>query len=144
MKKYNGAIAILYKRNDGKINFLLNENKKNGNFTLISGAKEEFDKSLEDTAIREIKEELNLNPTDYILIPTAVKHEFIFGPNKPEREGQKGSYSVFLADVTDYSGKITHKEENRQVVWMIKSEATKKISFDDLREVFKKACEKIE
>lgn len=44
----------------------------------MSGGKEYEDKDLLDTARREIKEELNIDPEEYTLIPTSIKHEFIF------------------------------------------------------------------
>jgi len=142
-KVYRGAITIFYKRIDGELVFLVAENSKTGNITLISGAEEDIDESLESCAQREIEEELGLLPNQYQLKSTNVKHEFVFGSKKPERTGSKGSYQVFLADALKIN-EVGHTEELKGIKWMTEKEAIDSLSFPDLKEVFKTAIQEIE
>lgn len=144
VKTYYGAITIFYKKETiNKFLFLINKNLKNGNYSLIGGTKNRTDTSLKQTAKRENKEELGISPKIYKLISTKVRHKFIFSNNKPQRQGQKGSYLIFLADLSNLIQDIRHKEKLRRIEWVSKKEAINKISFDDLKEVFKQATDSL-
>ncbi len=145
MKNKNilGAIAILYRHKKESVEFLVVENSTSGNTTFISGAQEDIDSSELDTMNREIQEELGLKPGQIRFQSTDVRHEFIFGLKKEDRFGQKGSYQVFLADVTDKSDSIAHTEELRNIRWLSSEEVLNSLSFFDLKEVFVKAIEKL-
>ena len=124
-KVFEGAITIFYKDsgNGGRL-YLVVENAKTGNLTFVSGAKEDADLSLKDTALRENREELGIESEDYELVPTEVRHEFVFGENKRERAGRGGSYRVFVADVADVdSSRISHTDELKGIRWMTEVEA---------------------
>lgn len=73
-----GAITIFCKKNGETIQYLVVKNTETGNITFVSGAKESEDKDLIDTARREIQEELGIEADTYTLIPTSIKHEFVF------------------------------------------------------------------
>jgi len=137
-KTYLGAIVILYIKENNTTKFLVVENSETKNISFVSGAKEDFDNTDLDTIGRELKEELGVDD-NISLEPTEVKHEFIFGPKKKERAGYKGSYSVFLGDVTNIGTKIGHTKELSSIKWLTKEEVLKKLTFDDLKEVFLKA-----
>ncbi|NCF75146.1 MAG: NUDIX domain-containing protein [Xanthomonadaceae bacterium] len=140
-KIYEGAITIFYKKINQKLFFLVAKNFKTGNITFISGAKEGFDQSLLDSAKRENKEELNLDPKLYKLTPTKIKHKFIFGKKKKERVGCKGSYKVFISDLTNLNFNIKHTKELENIKWMIEKEVFDFLTFPDLKDVFKKTLE---
>ncbi len=130
----NGVIVIFYRDRNDQREFLVVENAKTGNISFVSGG-QEGEESLIETAQREIKEELDLNPIDYELVATDVVHEFIFGSNKPDREGQKGMYRVFLSDGTSL-GDISYTDEITSISWKLKEDVLEEISFDDLKDVF--------
>jgi len=134
-KVYGGALAILFRIYNNEKEFLVVENAKSGNITFPSGAMEETDTSNLDTIKRELNEELNIKETlNYI--PVNVKHEFIFGSKKPERAGRKGSYQVYVADMTSFDKIISPTIELSGVKWMTEDELMEKITFPDLKEVF--------
>ncbi len=141
-KVFRGAMTLFYKRVNGKLLFLVIKNAQTGNITFVAGAEEDSDTSPELNARREVEEELGLAPEQYELQPTTVKHEFVFGPNKASRAGHKGSYQVFLADVSNVD-EIGHTDELKEIHWMTKDEVRSDVSFPDLVEVFEKAAEEI-
>jgi len=136
-KTMNGAIIIFHRKHNGRQEFLIVQNAKTGNISFVGGGRETGE-TLEETARREVKEELGLNPTDYVLVPTDVAHEFIFGSKKSERTGQRGSYAVFLAKA-DSSGTISHTGDLTRVAWKSKEDVLKELSFEDLKDVFVEA-----
>jgi len=136
-KVYHGAIIILHKTVERKQLYAVVENSETGNITFISGAQEEEDSSIKDTAFREIGEELKGIDVEQIdLVSTGVKHKFEFGAKKKERKGVKGSYEVFTADVSSLGDEIKPTEELKSVKWMTEEEALESLTFPDLKEVF--------
>ncbi len=137
MKTWLGTIVIAYKTNPTRV--LLIQNTKTGNITPISGAVEEGE-TLQQTAARELKEEVgwNVNPEQFKETP--VKQEFIYGSKKAERAGDKGINQVFLLD----AGSLPDPEETRDTKnpkWMGINEAKEKITFEDLKDVLEKTSE---
>jgi 8-oxo-dGTP pyrophosphatase MutT (NUDIX family) len=141
-KLYLGGIAILYRKNNTQIEYLVVENAKTGNITFVAGAKEDQDKDELETIERELKEELGLEK-NIELHPTSVRHEFIFGEQKKDRAGCSGSYQVFLADVTNLTEGIYHTKELKNIKWMSKDEVLKSLTFEGLKEVFIQAIKNI-
>lgn len=139
---YLWAITIFVKKDWDTSKFLLVENTKTGNISFVSGAMEPKDNDLLATARREIKEELNIDPTTYELIPTTVKHEFIFGENKKERAWQAWSYQVFWANWGNIWA-IHHTAELKSAIWLSKEEVLQALTFEDLKEVLEKATQEI-
>ncbi len=136
-KVFEGAITLFYMDTDRGRQYLVVENAKTGNLTFVSGAKEDEDSSLKDVALRENREELGIGSTNYELIPTDVRHEFIFGEKKKERAGHRGSYHVFVADMTNADvTNIAHTDELKSVKWMTEKEVLDILTFPDLKEVF--------
>ncbi len=142
-KVFFGGLVILYRKNNDYLEFLVVENSKTKNITFVGGAKEDNDNSVIDGINREIYEELGLQPTLIKLRLTKTRHEFIFGGKKEERVGHRGSYQVFLADVTIISNSITHTKELRSIKWLKKNEVLDSLSFPDLKDVFLKATKNL-
>jgi len=142
-KIFYGAITVFYKKTGEGLLFLIAENTKTGNISFVSGAKEDDDQSLEASAQRENIEELGLQPDQYELKKVDVKHEFIFGPNKKERAGHKGSYQVFVSDLTNANFEVSHTAELKNLKWMTEKEVLDSLTFPDVAEVFQKTVDAI-
>jgi len=143
-KVFRGAIVIFHKKIDGQTHYLVVENAETHNITFISGGEEEIDdNNLEQTAKREIKEELNLNSDQYVLKPTDIKQEFVYGAKKVERAGYKGSNQVFMAELLDIET-INHTNDLGETKWMTAEQVLSSLTFDDLKEVFRKIIKVIE
>ncbi|MGI5825972.1 MAG: NUDIX domain-containing protein [Patescibacteria group bacterium] len=134
---YCGAIVIFYKGQGVSRKFLVVENAKTGNVTFVSGAQESDDKDLLQTAQREVKEELGLDLLPEQFITTEVYHNFVYSTKKPERQGCRGSNKVFMVDTSDLP-EIGHTAELKKLMWLTEKEVAQKLTFPDLREVFKK------
>ena len=142
-KTYEGAITIFYKRENNQVLYLVVENSETGNHTFVSGAKEDMDESLQDTAKRENKEELGIESSEYVLVPTSIQHEFVFGSKKKSRSGSKGSYLVFVSDLSS-ANEVSPTDELKSAKWMTKDEAASSLTFPDLREVFLNTVKEME
>lgn len=142
-KVFLGGIAVIHRNKDGRLEFLVVENAKTKNITFVSGAKEDSDESETDAINREIQEELGLLAGEIKFRPTGIRHEFIFGPSKKDRTGQRGSYEVFLADATNMNKPINHTTELKDAKWMSEEEVMNKLSFPDLKEVFLKVAKNL-
>jgi len=142
-KIYHGAITIFYKNTNEGLLFLVAENTETGNIFFVSGAQEDEDQTLEVSAQRENIEELGLQPNQYELKQTDVKHEFVFGPKKKERSGHKGSYQVFVSDLTNADFKVSRTKELKSLKWMTEKEVLHNLTFPDVKEVFQKTLEVI-
>ncbi len=143
-KIYRGAIVLFYRTAPtGEQQYLVVKNTKTGNLTCLSGAEEEGDQSLEQTAQREVQEELGVTPDAYQLTPTAQTHDFFFGPQKAERAGHKGLYTVFVADGSSLGDAVAHTGELKAAEWMTKEQIDQTLTFPDLKEVFLKTVAEI-
>jgi ADP-ribose pyrophosphatase YjhB (NUDIX family) len=131
MKTWLGVIVITYKTNPYRI--LIIENKKTGNITSISGAVNN-EETLEEAAIREIKEEIDWTINQEQLQKTSIKQEFIYGPQKEERAGDKGINQVFLLNA-DNLPEPKETNDTKNAMWATIEKAKKKITFNDLKEI---------
>ena len=140
---YYGAITIPFRKVDDRLEFLVVENAETGNVTFVSGAQEEEDADEVATAKRELREELHLPESlrDTRLLPTTVRHEFVFGPKKKDRAGHPGSYGVFLLDLSDITEEIRPTKELKSVSWLSREEVLTRVSFDDLKKIFGEAIQ---
>lgn len=141
---FEGGITVFYKIDQNETLYLVVENRNTGNVTLVSGAKEDSDSSNQQAARRENEEELGIRPDQYTLIPTTIRHEFIFGPKKIERAGHRGSYQIFLCDLTNVNSVFQENSDIVRAVWLKKEEVLNSLTFDDLKEVFLRAVREIE
>ncbi|MFC1623303.1 NUDIX domain-containing protein [Patescibacteria group bacterium] len=142
-KIFHGAIVVFYKNMDGKNYYLVAENSKTGNISFVSGAKENMDQSLEESAQREVEEELGLDASKYKLTEIDVKHDFVFGPKKKERAGYRGSYQIFVSDLSDADFEVSHTKELKGLKWMTEEEVLDTLTFVDVKEVFVRALDRI-
>jgi len=142
-KMYRGAITVFYKKTNEGLLFLVAENAETGNMSFVSGAEEDEDQSLVDSAKRENLEELGLNPELYELKQIDVKHEFVFNSKKKERSGHRGSYQVFVSDLTNADFEVSHTDELKSLDWKTEKEVLHSLSFPDLKEVFQKTVDVI-
>ena len=137
MRTWYGAIVVAYKTNP--IRILLVENKKTGNITPISGATENNETQIE-TAIRELKEEVGWIISPQQLRGTSLNHEFIYGSNKAERVGDKGSNKIFLLNA-DNLPEPKETNDTKFPRWLDYPDVISNISFPDLQEIIKQALE---
>ncbi|MEK9171919.1 MAG: NUDIX domain-containing protein [Patescibacteria group bacterium] len=133
--------ALLYKTKNEVINFLLVQENDN-NWGLPGGAKEVKDQDLLSTIQRELEEELELEPDDYILKDTNVKREFEYNHFQSSRFGKHGIVIFFLVGLKGAS-QLKVSNEIKSVDWFTREEAIEKLTFNHIKDGFKESSKLI-
>lgn len=128
MKFEKSCGAIIIKRNSGKIETLLIQ-MLGGHWSYPKGHVEDNETEVE-TALREIKEETNLD----VIIDTRFREITTYSP-KP---GVIKDVIYFLAFAKTLDVKV-QEEEVANYEWVDINDATKLITFEEDRKIFKKA-----
>ena len=141
MEDYNGVMGIVFIRGDPNM-FVLIHNLGTGNITFPAGGREAGETSSRQSLKREIREETGLLPSEYKIIETSLIHEFIYGPKKNERAGQKAIQLVYLIETEKMD---LHPEDPDSKIdgWYTASEVIERLTFADSKELFKKAIKYI-
>ena len=135
MKPIRGAVVILKNKNN---EYLLIKNTKSGNISFPGGKTEDGEEVI-NSAIREVNEEVGLLPKDFSIRPSGIVYRFIFNNNKPDRTGMTAKYAVFVGDVSEKASPFPTSDA-KEIFWLSYGEVLKKLSFNDLVRVFKKAA----
>lgn len=128
MKFEKSCGAIIIKRNSGKIETLLIQ-MLGGHWSYPKGHVEDNETEVE-TALREIKEETNLD----VIIDTRFREITTYSP-KP---GVIKDVIYFLAFAKTLDVKV-QEEEVANYEWVDINDATKLITFEEDRKIFRKA-----
>lgn len=136
----NGAVAIVYRNVDGKNQYLL-ANQKSGNISLVGGGCEEIDQDLDDTLVREVYEEIGLNPDQYTIQETDLKYGATY--HGGHRAGQSVVRQLYIVKIAPNLEISPNLEEIAGVFWASEDEAIEKVTIENLREVMLKAFEEI-
>ncbi len=135
--------VVVYKVDHAIIHFLLLKEPE-GLYSFVGGAQDIEDNTIEDTARREIYEEVSFVPSDYALIVTPIIHEFIHTDPKSERFGKAGTLHIFLAK---YEGteEVRLGDDLQNFSWNSEQEVQKKLqhAYEYLLPVFNKAVQLI-
>ncbi len=98
---------------------------------VVTGAQENVDNSLEDTVIREVKEERNLDVTKTIFLNQVYHYESL---------GYDCEEYVYVSYVK--SGTITLNEEHTEYRWCNLDEFVELINWDDDKDILRKNLER--
>jgi 8-oxo-dGTP pyrophosphatase MutT (NUDIX family) len=134
-KIWYGSIVLAYRT--APLRVLLIENIETGNVTPVSGAVGD-NETQRQAAARELREEINWVVKEDELLEIGVRHEFVYGPKKRERAGDKGSNQVFLLNANGYP-EPNETNDTKNPIWLEPALIKEKISFEDLREVVEKS-----
>ena len=136
----NGAVAIVYRNIDGENQYLL-ANQKSGNISLVGGGSEEIDQDLDDTLVREVYEEIGLNPDEYSIQKTDLKYGTTY--HGGHRAGQSVIRQLYIIKIASDLEINPNLEEISGVFWASENEALEKVTIENLREVMPKAFKEI-
>ncbi len=132
-----GALAIIYKIENDEYKFLLLKHEK-GFWTFPGGVHENRDTTLDDTLIRELKEEIGLAVNKGTLIDTELVNKFIYDSKKIEREGKKGETHFYLIKLSG-NELLSSWDKIVEHGWFSKEEIIKLLPFEDEKNIFMKA-----
>ena len=136
IEDYNGVMGIVFRRGNPNM-FVLIHNQGTGNITFPAGGRERGETSGRQSLEREIREETGLLPSEYEIIETSIIHEFIYGPKKKERAGQKAVQLVYLVE-TDKTELKPEDPDSKIDGWYTADEVMERLTFADSKELFKK------
>ena len=129
MRREKSCGAVIFKKDDGKIKFLVEEMYQ-GHFAFPKGHVL-FSETEQETAKREIKEETNL---DVSFIPN-FRYKTSYMPAKNVIK----DVIYFLAKNVDDSALKHDNEEVKNLFWLEFDDAYKTITFDNDKEILSKA-----
>lgn len=138
----HSAKVFLYKKDVENLFLVVQEPE--GLYGFVGGAQDEEDKTLRNTAVREIQEEINLTENSYTLTETPITYEFVHTDPKSNRYKKKGVLHAFIARYNE-SEAINLNPELLQYKWLTKEDVFKYIadSYPYLAEVFQKVIDSI-
>ena len=140
-KEYNGVVGILFTM-EKPLLFALVHNQNTGNITFPGGARENNEDSSKKTLARELLEETGLREDNYKASKIPFIHEFTYGPRKKGRTGIKAVQHVYLVETNKKEIIPLHKDAKFHG-WHTKEEVLKLLTFDDSKDIFKKALKLI-
>lgn len=119
--------AVVYRQNNGEIEYLLLESQNKGHFWGFPKGHVEGDETLKETAEREIKEETQLT----LPIDTSFKVYTEYDlPN-----GNHKQMTLFTADLTANEDIHLQAEEIKNCGWFNYAAARKQLTYDNLKEL---------
>lgn len=134
MRREKSCGAVIYKKDNGKYKFLVEEMIQ-GHFAFPKGHVENLE-SEHETARREIKEETNLDVKFY--------HNFRYHTSYSPAKNVIKDVIYFLAE--DLSSSPLNKQETeiKNLLWLTYDEALEKITFDNDKEILRSANQVLE
>lgn len=130
MKKEKSCGAVVYKKENDKIFFLI-EKMKMGHYSLPKGHVEK-NETEEETALREIKEETSLD----VIVDTSFREVITYSP----KDEVVKDVVYFIAKVI--GGNIKEQEEEVIEIFFLEFEdALKILTYDNDKEILRKAKE---
>ena len=132
---------ILYRRTNTGYEYLLIKEPE-GIYGFVGGAEDEIDLTIEETAKREICEEVGLSFKSVDLKKTEFTHTFIHSDQTSPRFGKTGILHVYIGKYNEKE-KIKLEPELKEYVWKEEEEVKNalKTSYKYLPSIFKKATE---
>jgi 8-oxo-dGTP pyrophosphatase MutT (NUDIX family) len=136
MEEFDGVIAIVFQNSIPRL-YLLIHNQKTGNITFPAGGRNPGETSSKQTLERELLEETGMTPQEYLVIETPVVHEFVYGPKKVERAGQKAKQPVYLVE-TNKTTLNPLDSDSKIDGWYDSDTVLNRLTFSDSKELFRK------
>lgn len=119
--------AVVYRQNNGQIEYLLLESQNKGHFWGFPKGHVEDNETLKETAEREIKEETQLT----LPIDTSFKVYTEYDlPN-----GNHKQMTLFTADLTANEDIHLQTEEIKNCGWFNYADARKQLTYDNLKQL---------
>jgi 8-oxo-dGTP pyrophosphatase MutT (NUDIX family) len=132
MKKEKSCGAVVYKYQNNQLLFLLIKSKKGHHFSFPKGHVENDETEVE-TALREIKEETNLD----VLVDTGYRNVITYSP----MENVLKDVIYFVATPISDAKVIVQEAEVSSAKWLYYSQALKQVTHDNEKQVLIKAYE---
>lgn len=119
--------AVVYRKNNGEIEYLLLESQNKGHFWGFPKGHVEGNETLEDTAKREIKEETQL------VLPIDTSFHVYTEYDLPN--GNRKQMTLYTADLTQSEDIHLQAEEIKNCGWFNYADARERLTYDNLKQL---------
>lgn len=119
--------AVVYRKNNGEIEYLLLESQNKGHFWGFPKGHVEGNETLEETAIREIREETQL------VLPIDTSFHVYTEYDLPN--GNRKQMTLYTADLTQNEDIYLQAEEIKNCGWFNYKDARERLTYDNLKEL---------
>ena len=133
--------AIIWRQGATGLEFLLVQ-ELDGIWSLPGGARDPEDETLLDAIKRELREELDLETSEYEITPTEVVIRFLYDRPSSSRYGKTGVLSLFLVKpINDQD--IAPTADLKSVIWCNVQAAKNTLVFAHHKEIVDRAAKLI-
>ena len=119
--------AVVYRKNNGEIEYLLLESQNKGHFWGFPKGHVEGNETLEETAKREIKEETQL------VLPIDTSFHVYTEYDLPN--GNRNQMTLYTADLTQSEDIHLQAEEIKNCGWFNYVDARERLTYDNLKQL---------
>ena len=119
--------AVVYRKNNGEIEYLLLESQNKGHFWGFPKGDVEGNETLEETAKREIKEETQL------VLPIDTSFHVYTEYDLPN--GNRKQMTLYTADLTQSEDIHLQAEEIKNCGWFNYADARERLTYDNLKQL---------
>ena len=119
--------AVVYRKNNGEIEYLLLESQNKGHFWGFPKGHVEGNETLEETAKREIKEETQL------VLPINTSFHVYTEYDLPN--GNRKQMTLYTADLTQSEDIHLQAEEIKNCGWFNYADARERLTYDNLKQL---------
>ena len=119
--------AVVYRKNNGEIEYLLLESQNKGHFWGVPTGHVEGNETLEETAKREIKEETQL------VLPIDTSFHVYTEYDLPN--GNRKQMTLYTADLTQSEDIHLQAEEIKNCGWFNYADARERLTYDNLKQL---------
>lgn len=119
--------AVVYRKNNGEIEYLLLESQNKGHFWGFPKGHVEGNETLEETAKREIKEETQL------VLPIDTSFHVYTEYDLPN--GNRKQMTLYTADLTQSEDNHLQAEEIKNCGWFNYADARERLTYDNLKQL---------
>ena len=119
--------AVVYRKNNGEIAYLLLESQNKGHFWGFPKGHVEGNETLEETAKREIKEETQL------VLPIDTSFHVYTEYDLPN--GNRKQMTLYTADLTQSEDIHLQAEEIKNCGWFNYADARERLTYDNLKQL---------
>ncbi len=135
--------SIVFRKKENKQEFLLLKRtaEKGGFWQPVSGGMEPEDKTILDTAYRELKEEANIQKKDIIKTLKDVHYFEVdehYLTNEPIEPIKEYVFGIEIKPETKIRIENNHCNEHEEIKWTVFDEAIKMLKWENNKEGFKK------
>lgn len=119
--------AVVYRKNNGEVEYLLLESQNKGHFWGFPKGHVEGNETLEETAKREIKEETQL------VLPIDTSFHVYTEYDLPN--GNRKQMTLYTADLTQSEDIHLQAEEIKNCGWFNYADARERLTYDNLKQL---------